>query len=288
MKRKASHIIALGRARKRVFEVAVSIRRDRIGAYAAESAFFIMLSSIPFLMLLVTVAGYVISDEIYEYIELAADALPSVIGEEIKSEIISLVERPISAPLSLSALGMFISASRGIRSVRRGVRSVYGHDGGGAVTEIISSLIFTASFTLIITAVLVFFVFGSALRTLISENFPTAAPLIDFTVSLSPLLFFSMLVLFFAAVFHTFAPKNSVNSAFREHIPGAVVSSAGWVLFSLAFSIFIDNFSNMSYIYGSLAVIMILMLWLYMIMYILLIGAEINKMLAGVRRPPIS
>ncbi|MCD8312525.1 MAG: YihY/virulence factor BrkB family protein, partial [Firmicutes bacterium] len=200
-------------------------------------------------------------------------------------EIISLVERTISAPISLSGLVMFISASRGIRSVRRGVRSVYGHDGGGAVPEIISSLIFTASFTLIITAVLVFFVFGSALRTLISENFPTAASLIDFKVSLSPLLFFAMLVLFFAAVFHTFAPKNSVNSAFREHIPGAVVSSAVGVLFSLAFSIFIDNFSNMSYIYGSLAVIMILMLWLYMIMYILLIGAEINKMLAEVRRP---
>lgn len=283
MKQGKSRIIVIGRTRRRIKEFLKTARRDRISAYAAESAFFIMLSTIPFMMLLVTAAGYVISDEIYEYIELAADALPSVIGKEIKAEIISLIERPISAPLSLSALGMVLSASRGIRSVRRGIRSVYGEDGGGAVTEIIYSLVFTASFIIVITAILVFFVFGSALRTLISESVPRAESAVDFAVSLSPIFFFAMLAFFFAAVYHAFTPKFSVSERFRDSIPGALVSSLCWVVFSFGFSVFIDNFSNMSYIYGSLAVIMILMLWLYMIMYILLIGAEINKALSARR-----
>ena len=63
-------------------------------------------------------------------------------------------------------------------------------------------------------------------------------------------------------------------------MPGAMISATGWVSFSILFSFFIDNFSNYSKLYGSLAAVMVLLLWMYVCMYIMFIGAEINFILS--------
>jgi membrane protein len=68
---------------------------------------------------------------------------------------------------------------------------------------------------------------------------------------------------------------------FIDQIPGAVITSAGWVSFSILFSFFVDNFSNYANIYGSLTAIIVLMLWMYICMYIMFIGAELNCILAS-------
>ena len=65
-----------------------------------------------------------------------------------------------------------------------------------------------------------------------------------------------------------------------HHVPGAVLSAAGWMVFSYAFSMYIDKFSGFSNMYGSLTTLILIMLWLYFGMYITLIGAEFNQLLA--------
>ena len=63
----------------------------------------------------------------------------------------------------------------------------------------------------------------------------------------------------------------------KSQIPGAMVSSVAWSLFSLAFSIYIDLTPGTVNMYGSLTTLVLIMLWLYFCMWILLIGAEINS-----------
>ncbi|MBS5724524.1 MAG: YihY/virulence factor BrkB family protein, partial [Clostridiales bacterium] len=58
---------------------------------------------------------------------------------------------------------------------------------------------------------------------------------------------------------------------------GAIFAALGWVLFSYFYSLYIQYFPSASYLYGSLAAIVFLMLWLYICMMILIYGAEINK-----------
>ena len=65
-----------------------------------------------------------------------------------------------------------------------------------------------------------------------------------------------------------------------HHVPGAVLSAAGWMIFSYVFSMYIDKFSGFSNMYGSLTTLILIMLWLYFGMYITLIGAEFNQLLA--------
>ena len=257
-----------------------TLRRDRIGTYAAESAFFLIISAIPLITLTVITARIIIPDYVSDYIYRLSDLVPGILGEYIESEFLSFTEYPTPAPLSLSAITVVWSASRGVRSVRRGVRSVFGEDGGSVVSSALWGLVFTAAFILIIVAVLLFLVFGDTLANAVGTRFPEAAVLFGAAVTLSPVLILFSLTAFFALTLSTFTPPSSGLTQMRQHLPGAALAAAGWTLYSYIFSFFISDFSDMPRIYGSLAAIMVLMLWLYMIMYILLFGAVVNKLIA--------
>ena len=87
--------------------------------------------------------------------------------------------------------------------------------------------------------------------------------------------FFLVLFVFFLGIY-TFVPDKKLR--LREQLPGALFSSLGWMGFSLAFSLYFSyaGGSNYSYMYGSLAAIVLLLLWLYFCICILFLGAEIN------------
>lgn len=90
-----------------------------------------------------------------------------------------------------------------------------------------------------------------------------------------------MLSIFFVWLY-TFLPYEKMNIKYQ--IPGAVFSTVTWVLFSFGFSIYFSHFSRFSYMYGSLAAVVILMLWVYFCICILFLGAEINNYFTEKRR----
>jgi membrane protein len=69
------------------------------------------------------------------------------------------------------------------------------------------------------------------------------------------------------------------KSKVRYEMPGAIFSTIVWLVYSWAFSFYISNYANYSVTYGSLATIVIFILWLYGTMNIVFVGAEINVVL---------
>lgn len=57
---------------------------------------------------------------------------------------------------------------------------------------------------------------------------------------------------------------------------GAIVATVVWLVASLAFSLYVDNFGSYGKTYGSLAAVVVLLLWLWITVYVILLGAEIN------------
>ena len=57
---------------------------------------------------------------------------------------------------------------------------------------------------------------------------------------------------------------------------GAVVATVAWMIASVGFSLYVDNFGKYAKTYGALAGVVVLMLWLYLTAFIILLGAEIN------------
>jgi len=78
---------------------------------------------------------------------------------------------------------------------------------------------------------------------------------------------------------------GNTDYKFRELLPGAVFSGVGFSVYSSVFSLYIRYYSDYSILYGSIGVILVLMLWIYNCVMILLLGAELNVYLK--KRPVI-
>lgn len=74
--------------------------------------------------------------------------------------------------------------------------------------------------------------------------------------------------------------KSNLWNRIRSQMPGAIFCSVAWLVISKGVIIYIDHFPTFSVMYGSLAGIVIVMLWLYFCMYSLFIGAVINYLLS--------
>ena len=62
----------------------------------------------------------------------------------------------------------------------------------------------------------------------------------------------------------------------REVLPGVGSSLAAWMLLSMAFSYYVENVAQYARLYGSIATIVVVLLWLYMSGQVLIMGAEYN------------
>ena len=84
-------------------------------------------------------------------------------------------------------------------------------------------------------------------------------------------------MLFAFALVYYFAPD--VEQRFKWISPGSIAAVVLWLLFSLLFSFYVNNFGSYNKTYGALAGIAILMLYIYYTSYILLLGAEMNQVI---------
>jgi membrane protein len=85
------------------------------------------------------------------------------------------------------------------------------------------------------------------------------------------------IVLFTFAVIYYFAP--AVEQRFRWISPGAVLAFGFWLVFSLLFSYYASTFGSYNETYGSLAGVIIFMLYIYYSALIMLVGAEMNQVI---------
>ena len=91
---------------------------------------------------------------------------------------------------------------------------------------------------------------------------------IGYTFVTIPLLFVLLLLIY------TYVPGG--RRTLRSQLPGTIFATAGWLIFSRVFSFYIAHFWRRSYIYGSLTAVILLILWLYVIINLLFIGAGLN------------
>jgi membrane protein len=92
--------------------------------------------------------------------------------------------------------------------------------------------------------------------------------------SLKYLATFSMILTTFAGLYYL-TPKRSKRFEFIT--PGSLFGAVGFILFIDGFKLYLSHFNSYSKTYGSLGGMIIFMLWLYVIGFLILLGAEINK-----------
>ena len=111
---------------------------------------------------------------------------------------------------------------------------------------------YTLIFMVVCIVSLVLLVFGSAIQNTFIRMFPLLKTITRHLISFRSLLA-AVLFLFTFVGLYTILPKKKQNP--WNQIPGAVFTAIGWLLYSYLFSLYFTNFSNFSYMYGSLTAI---------------------------------
>ena len=253
------------------------LQEDFISAFAAQTAYFLILSVFPFLMFLLTMLNYLpISAE--ELLSLAENVFPGEIYNIVHNIVIELVTKASGTLVSITVISAIWSASKGTLTLSKGLNAVYQQKEtrNGILLRIISAL-YTLAFAVLLIVTLVLLVFGNQIYQIVIVKLPILGDLVGLILSFRSLVTMAILTLFFLLLY--IALPNRKSNILRE-LPGAIITAGGWLGFSFLFSFYIDHMGNFSYTYGSVAALAICMLWLYFCMYILFIGAEINMVLS--------
>lgn len=257
----------------RLKEFFKKINDDNISEYAAECAFFTILSFFPAMIFLVSILKYISIDKdillivIKEFIPKTTNELIITVVEEIYSKSFKVI--------SISAIITLWSAGKGFFSLCKFFRRIYKiSDKSNSFFIRIEGVIYTFIFMIILIISLFLFVFGNNIHEFLEERFYSISIISSFLLKIRFILIIFILFLIFIFLYRVFA-KEKIKIKYQ--LPGAFFSSIAWYICSLIFSSYAEIFGGFTNIYGSLSNIILIMLWIYASVYIILIGAEINK-----------
>lgn len=252
------------------------LKEDSVSAYAAQAAFFIMVSFFPFGMFLLTMIQFLPITE-SDLASMVSDVLPEALSPFISDLLSEIYNTSTTAVVSVTLFTTLWAASKAFYSLIYGLNSVYNiPEKRNYFILRFRALIYTLIFAIMLLATLFLLGFGNSIAHMINRAFPLLKDATLLVISLRTSCIMCILILFFLYLY-VVIPNRHSRIIFE--LPGAILTSVGWIGFSYLYSFYIDHMSNFSNTYGSLTAVVLLMLWLYACMYMLLIGGEINDCL---------
>lgn len=239
-------------------------RSAKVGAFAAQAAFFVTLSLVPFGVLLSALLRYLPWSE-QTLKEFLPRALRETVGEVFPAE------APSATLLSLSAVATLWAASRGVVAVSAGLNEMYG------LTEhrnyVLLRLEAVAETLILLPALSC--ALGGAMwgEKLLTWAGLTGLPATALRTGAGVLILTVFFLLLYAAL-----PDHTVRIA--DQLTGAAIASVGWTVATEVFSFYAERVADFPRIYGALSNAAMLMLWLYACLYLLFVGAWINSWVA--------
>ena len=184
------------------------ISENHTGAYAAQSAFFIVLSMIPFIMLLLALVQYTPVTKA-DVIRAVTHVLPKTIYPMIVS-IVNQVYNQSQAMISLTGLVAIWSAGRGVLAMSAGLNSVYGSkETRNYIYLRLRAAFYTVLFIIAIVLSLVILGFGDRLSIFIVNHYPFMKGIIDLIINIRAVASIVVLTVFSMTIYHFLPNKKT-------------------------------------------------------------------------------
>ena len=255
-------------------QIAHAVKEAHISLYAAHAAFFVFFSAIPLMVLLISLSD-VFGSKLHDSLTNAMIDYFASSGFGAGAQAVGEYLQTSVGAASASLLAVFWSSMRGVRAIGEGISGIYGSRFGKRnwFFRSLYSLVYTWILILSIWMALIALAFGKYLFGFLSNSLPQGKWLWQLLFGWRFIIVALLLVLFFALFYRLLGPKGMI---FRHHLPGALFSAGGWIVYSLLFSLYLRMYSGWQNLYGGLSVLMIWMLWTYACMYMMMLGALIN------------
>ena len=253
------------------------LRPMQIPLHSAYTSFFLVLSLFPGMLLLLGVLRYT-PIGVKDLTAFVSDWLPASLMPTVQSLIEASYQHSSGTVVTVSVIGTLVSASRGMYGVRNGLNAIYApSQPQGYLRRRSISVFYNVSFLLILVLTLLLYLASTALLDYLWMTTDPVIMMLMNVVDLRSLLLLALQSALFT-VMYALLPDN--RNRLLHSIPGAVVASLGWLIFSYLFSIYVEYFTSYTNIYGSLYALALGMLWLHFCISIFFLGGALNRFLA--------
>ena len=252
-----------------------NMKKKNISAYAASTAFFSFISTIPALVLVCYILPYTPLTE-GDLLAAIQEIMPDMVLPMI-SEVIAEIYKEQTLAISISTILLIWIAGKGMMALMQGLNTINDEEEkrNYFVIRIVASL-YTLGMIVAILVSLFLLVFGETifeeLRDVLSLV-PYVSMAIEILINFRILVVIGLLTIIFTFIYWLVPDKKM---KYKKQLPGAFFSAVLWYVFSYVFSLYVDRFNGYS-IYGSLTFVVVIMLWFYFCMYIILMGAQMNR-----------
>jgi membrane protein len=255
--------------------VKAEVKEDNVPLLAAGVAFYAMLAIFPAIIAVATVYGMVAEpNQVESQVGEFAKGLPSgadeLLTEQLKN-VTSAGRQSLSIGLAVSLLAVLWSVSGGVQGLVKSLNLVYDERETRGFVKLrgLSLLLSLGAIVVAVVALALITVFPGVVDDL---GLGRAGEL---AASIGRWVVLALLVLTALAVVYRYAPDRA-NPRWRWVSWGAVVGLVLWLLGSLGFSWYVDNFGKYNQTYGALAAVIVLLLWLFLSAFAVLVGAEFD------------
>lgn len=243
---------------------------NKVGRNAAAMTYYLLFAMFPFFIFVTSLLGL---------LHLPTLTLDGQITRFLPEDVVVFLNLAIehitkSSNNALLTFGLVFSVwfpLRAVSNLMEAINDIYGEEKSGSHS--IRTAILTALTIVLTPAMLLLLLLGERVLGFVGEYIPISA---EFITGWSRMRFVPMAaaLLFMLSAVYFFSPSKIQKV--RYILPGAVLSMGVWMFFSLIFSYYVDHMGRYSIIYGSIGVIIALLVWMDWSMIAMLMGAVFN------------
>lgn len=243
---------------------------NKVGRNAAAMTYYLLFAMFPFFIFVTSLLGL---------LHLPTLTLDGQITRFLPEDVVAFLNLAIehitkSSNNALLTFGLVFSVwfpLRAVSNLMEAINDIYGEEKSGSHS--IRTAILTALTIVLTPAMLLLLLLGERVLGFVGEYIPISA---EFITGWSRMRFVPMAaaLLFMLSAVYFFSPSKIQKV--RYILPGAVLSMGVWMFFSLIFSYYVDHMGRYSIIYGSIGVIIALLVWMDWSMIAMLMGAVFN------------
>lgn len=250
----------------------------RIPLYAGNTAFFLLLSVFPLASLLLAMLQRTSLQEA-DVLRFLGQVSPEALMPLFEGLLDGLYQvQPVSL-ISISAVTVIWSSSKGMHSLQQGLNAVDGiRETRSYLGQRLLCIFCTLAMLLALVVTLLLNVYGKALLRLLAGSGGWADRALEFSMHYLHLYSTVFLMVIFA-FFYLVLPNQ--RQRLTRVLPGALGAAVAWNVFSSVLSVYVNHFPRATTLYGSLALLLFSLLWLYICISIMFYGALLNRVLAG-------
>ena len=276
---------AESRFRQTVLLLIRNYGQHNVGKNAAALAYYLLFAIFPLLIFASNLLGLLKLD-VYAITQTLSNFLPKDIVGLIESYLDYISHTSGHLLLWFSLVFSIWFPMRAVKGLMDDVRLAHHlSKPPNSLKYRLRQLIYTVVFLVVIILTLALSTLGEHVLGYIGRLLPENTPRISGFIPdfWQYLRFIPMALLMFAALGALYAFSMDKRPPIKQILPGIIAALISWMIVSIGFSFYVENFAHYSLIYGTMGAMIVLLMWLYMTALVLILGAEFNAALTQIR-----